>query len=159
MQGMKITPLVLALMVSSLPHTASAAPKRTSKAVKDVPIALPLKQIIPERLRLCVETTASGLGTKVLRAGNGPRPRDGQSPRINYIGYLASTGEVFDQNVNIPMPVNGVISGFAEGLKLTPAGGIMRLCIPAKLAYGDRATGPIPANSDLVFQIEVLEAN
>lgn len=152
---MKNHTLAAAALLLFLPQFASAAPK--SKA-KEAPIALPLKQIIPEMLRLCTMKTASGLGYKVLRAGAGAKPGASSTPIINYIGYLALTGEVFDQNVNVPMPVGGVIPGFGEGMQLTPLGGITRLCIPAALAYGARATGPIPANSDLVFQIEIVKS-
>jgi FKBP-type peptidyl-prolyl cis-trans isomerase FkpA len=55
------------------------------------------------------------------------------------------------------MPVGGVIPGFSQGLQLLSRGGIVRLCIPASMGYGTQASGPIPANSDLVFQVELLD--
>jgi len=77
---------------------------------------------------------------------------------VNYIGYLATTGQVFDQAMTAPMQVSGVIPGFGEGLQQIPRGGIWRLCVPAALGYGAKETGPIPANSDLVFQVELLDS-
>jgi FKBP-type peptidyl-prolyl cis-trans isomerase FkpA len=56
------------------------------------------------------------------------------------------------------MQVDAVIPGFSEGLKLIPRGSIWRLCIPAAQGYGAEGTGPIPANADLVFQIELLDS-
>ena len=50
-----------------------------------------------------------------------------------------------------------MIPGFTEGLKLMSRGAVYRVCIPAALGYGAKATGPIPANSDRVFQIQVLD--
>jgi FKBP-type peptidyl-prolyl cis-trans isomerase FkpA len=77
---------------------------------------------------------------------------------INYVGYLAADGSVFDQAMTTPMQVDAVIPGFSEGLKLIPRGSIWRLCIPAAQGYGAEGTGPIPANADLVFQIELLDS-
>lgn len=128
-----------------------------SRKREDIP--LPLKQIVPEKVRVCAQKTESGLGYRVLRAGTGAKPGKRDVPMISYIGYLAKTGEVFDQNVNVPMPVGGVIPGFAEGLQLIPQGGITRLCIPSKLGYGEEGGGPIPPNADLVFQVEILKAS
>jgi len=76
---------------------------------------------------------------------------------VNYIGYLAATGAVFDQGMQTPMPIGQVIPGFSQGLQLLAKGGIARLCIPATMGYGTQASGPIPANSDLVFQVELLD--
>ena len=56
------------------------------------------------------------------------------------------------------MPVAGVIPGFSEGLKMMPLGATYRFCIPAALGYGAKPAGQIPANSDLVFQVELLDA-
>ena len=120
-------------------------------------IPLPLKQIIPAGQRVCNAKTASGLGTLQLRPGNVARPAVSDGVRVNYIGYLAATGEVFDQGMGIEFPVQGVIPGFSEGLQTMGKGGVSRLCIPAALGYGARATGPIPANADLVFQVELVD--
>ncbi|QGN56483.1 peptidylprolyl isomerase [Novosphingobium sp. Gsoil 351] len=131
---------------------AAAAPK----LVKTL-IPLPLKQIIPAGQRQCNARTASGLGTLQLRPGAAVRPAAGDGVRVNYIGYLAATGEVFDQGMGVEFPVQGVIPGFSEGLQTMGKGGVSRLCIPAALGYGAKPTGPIPANADLVFQVELVD--
>ena len=50
-----------------------------------------------------------------------------------------------------------MIPGFAEGLQTMTKSGIARFCIPAAMGYGARESGPIPANSDLVFQVELVD--
>ncbi len=54
-------------------------------------------------------------------------------------------------------PVEGVIPGFSEGLQMMAKGSTWRFCVPAALGYGAQASGPIPANSDLVFQVELVD--
>lgn len=150
----------LLLAAGALPAVAAAPAKPVARsAVKPSPaiIPVPLKQIIPGAQRQCATATASGLGTMGLRAGAGARPAAEDGVLVNYIGYLAATGEVFDQGAQAAFPVNGVIKGFGEGLQLMGKGAIMRLCVPAALGYGARETGPIPANSDLVFQVELID--
>jgi len=120
-------------------------------------IPLPLTPIIPASQRTCAMQTPSGLGYTVLRAASGAKPPADATVLVNYIGYLKATGAVFDQAMQAPMPVGGVIPGFSEGLRLLSRGSIMRLCIPPALGYGAEASGPIPANADLVFQIELLD--
>ena len=93
----------------------------------------------------------------MLRPGSGAKPTQGDVSLVNYIGYLATTGAVFDQGMRSPLPVNGVIPGFSQGLQMLAKTGVVRFCIPAAMGYGSQASGPIPANSDLVFQVELLD--
>ncbi|MFT4025859.1 MAG: FKBP-type peptidyl-prolyl cis-trans isomerase [Novosphingobium sp.] len=141
--------MILSLLAAAL---ASAAPAPDPRI-----IPLPLNPVIPAAQRTCAVKTATGLGYTELRAAAGPKPAAGDVALINYIGYLAATGATFDQAMTAPLPVDGVIPGFAEGLKLIPTGGIYRLCVPASLGYGAEAAGQIPANSDLVFQVELVD--
>lgn len=120
-------------------------------------IALPLNPVIPAAQRSCEAKTASGLSYTALRPATGAKPAAGDVVLINYIGYLAAGGQTFDQAMRAPLPVDEVVPGFSEGVKLIPVGAVYRLCIPAALGYGARAAGEIPANSDLVFQVEVLD--
>lgn len=120
-------------------------------------IPLPLNPTVPPALRDCAQRTASGLGYSVLKPSQGVKPTDNDYVLINYIGYLAASGGTFDQAMQTPMPVGGVIPGFAEGIKLMPKGSIYRICVPAALGYGAQEQGTIPANSNLVFQVELLD--
>ncbi|MFM6931849.1 MAG: FKBP-type peptidyl-prolyl cis-trans isomerase [Novosphingobium sp.] len=134
-------------------------PALASAQVASPIIPLPLNPVVDAAHRTCTAKTASGLGYTELRAApaGAAKPGDADVVLINYLGYLAANGSVFDQAMRSPLPVSGVIAGFGEGMKLAGKGAVLRLCIPAAMGYGAQASGPIPANSDLVFQIEVLD--
>jgi FKBP-type peptidyl-prolyl cis-trans isomerase FkpA len=142
-----------------LAAAAAAAPAPAPTAAKADPriVPVPLSPVIPAAQRACAAKTESGLGYTALVAGAGAKPVAGDVALIRYIGYLAADGAVFDQSTAAPLPVDGVIPGFSEGLKLIPKGGLYRLCVPAAQGYGAEAAGQIPANSDLVFQVELLD--
>ena len=106
---------------------------------------------------------AGGVTLETLQEGKGPSPTTSDIALINYKGMLGD-GKVFDQGQGVPMPVTGVVPGFSTGLQAMQAGGKYRLRIPAEQAYGseekrNQQTGEvvIPANSDLVFDIDLLE--
>lgn len=159
--------LVLASTIAlALPAPAQAAPVRRSgphavAAKRAAPstaiIPLPLEPIVPAAQRQCANRTPSGLGYTMLRPASGAKPGETDTVLVNYIGYLAATGAVFDQNMRTPLQVGQVIQGFSQGLQMMSRTGVIRLCIPAGLGYGARASGPIPANSDLVFQVELVD--
>ena len=102
--------------------------------------------------------TASGLQYKVLTPGaGGATPTDQDVALVNYEGKLTD-GTVFDKSQQpTPMPVTGVVPGFSEALKLMPKGAKYRFWIKPSLAYGDEASGPIPAHSVLVFDVELID--
>jgi FKBP-type peptidyl-prolyl cis-trans isomerase FkpA len=110
-----------------------------------------------------VVTTASGLQIQVLAEGAGASPAQTDIVLIGYKGMLKN-GTVFDQNTAAPLPVNGVVPGFAEALQLMKKGGRYKIWIPSALGYGDQAipdpqTGKpiIPAGSTLIFEIEMID--
>ncbi len=104
----------------------------------------------------CTTTTAEGLSYTVIKPGNGDRPNAESKVVVNYNGMLTADGTQFDSGQASEFPVGGVIPGFAQGLQLMQAGGSYRICIPSKLGYGEAGTGPIPANADLVFEVDLL---
>lgn len=105
-------------------------------------------------------TTSSGLAYEVLREGNGDSPTKNQIVKVNYKGTLKD-GTVFDSSYDRGEPtefqVNQVIQVWQEGLALMKAGGKAKLVIPAELAYGSSQMGSIPPNSELTFEVELLE--
>ena len=120
-------------------------------------IALPLQPTVSADKRSCSAKTASGLGHAAMRAGEGRQAAADDVVLVNYIGYLSASGIVFDQGMGQVFPVDEVIPGFTEGLQLLAKGSIARLCIPSTLGYGAQGAGTIPANADLVFQVELVD--
>ncbi len=107
-----------------------------------------------------VKTLPSGLQYKVIKAGSGTSPTDTSTVKVHYHGTFID-GKVFDSSVErgepIEFPVNGVIPGWTEALKLMKPGDKWQLFIPSDLAYGPQGRGSIPPNSVLVFEVELLE--
>jgi FKBP-type peptidyl-prolyl cis-trans isomerase FkpA len=106
---------------------------------------------------------AGGVTIETLTAGHGPSPTTTDIALINYKGMLAS-GKEFDKGQGVPMPVTGVVPGFSTALQAMQAGGKYRIRIPAAQAYGaeekrNQQTGEvvIPANSDLTFDVDMIE--
>ncbi|KQN80258.1 hypothetical protein ASE90_15175 [Sphingomonas sp. Leaf67] len=151
----RLSALPLLALLSTVPAVAQkpVAVVKPDNAI----IPLPLNPTIPAGQRLCSTRTASGLGYTVLRPGTGTRPTATDIALVNYIGYLAASGTMFDQGMQSPLPIDQVIPGFSEALQTMTKGSVVRFCIPAALGYGPREAGSIPANSDLVFQVELLD--
>jgi len=110
-----------------------------------------------------VQTTESGVYYEVLQPGEGASPKPGDTVRVQYEGRLI-TGKVFDSSYErgapASFPANQVIQGWQDVLVQMKEGATWRVAIPADLGYGSRAMGEgaIPANSALVFTIELIEA-
>ena len=138
------------LVAATLPASAAVPTAATI-------IPLPLNPVIPAVQRECAVRSSSGVGTRPLKPGAAEKPAASDTVLVNYIGYLAADGTVFDQGMRAAFPVDGVIKGFAEGLQTMGRGAIARICVPAALGYAEKATGPIPPNSDLVFQVELVD--
>ena len=106
-----------------------------------------------------ITTTESGLQFEVITMGDGPKPAATSTVEVHYEGTLMD-GTVFDSSYkrgeSISFALNRVIPGWTEGVQLMPVGSIHQFYIPSNLAYGARNTGPIPANSMLIFKIELL---
>jgi FKBP-type peptidyl-prolyl cis-trans isomerase FkpA len=155
---------LLPVLAAPLPASGAAVRRQAARSATPAPvkpnngiIPLPLNPVVPAGQRLCSAQTPSGLGYTMLRPGTGAKPGQSDVVLVNYIGYLAATGAVFDQGMRSPLPVNGVIPGFSQGLQTMARSGVARFCIPAAMGYGAQASGPIPANADLVFQVELLD--
>lgn len=105
-----------------------------------------------------VVETPSGLQYKILTPGSeAARPTSDDVVLIMYKGSLTN-GTVFDQSERpTPMAISDVVPGFSEALTLMARGAKYRVWIKPSLGYGDRASGPIPANSVLVFDIELID--
>lgn len=109
-----------------------------------------------------VVTTASGLQYQVITPGAGPKPKMEDHVSVNYAGTLLD-GTEFDSSYKRNEPaqfvLKRVVPGWSEALQLMPVGSKYKLWIPSKLGYGETGTpgGPIPPNSTLVFDLELLK--
>ena len=107
-----------------------------------------------------VQTTASGLQYKVLTMGDGAKPVATDTVKVHYSGKLLD-GTEFDssyaRNEPISFALNRVIPGWTEGVQLMPIGSKFEFYIAPELAYGEGGGGPIPPNSTLVFEVELLD--
>ena len=96
-----------------------------------------------------------------VKPGDGAEVPAGATITAHYTGALVVDGTIFQSSHDfgrpIQFPLSGVISGWTEGVPGMKVGGIRRLVIPAAKAYGASSPAPnIPANSDLVFDIELF---
>lgn len=109
-----------------------------------------------------VKTFDSGLQMKVITEGTGATPNENSLVKVHYKGTL-SNGEEFDSSYKANRPAEfkpgDVIKGWQEGLTKMKKGGKYQLFIPPELGYGSVPRPGIPANSALVFEVELLEVN
>ncbi len=108
-----------------------------------------------------VQTTESGLQYEVIKKAEGAQPKVSDVVSVHYQGTLVD-GSVFDSSIErgepVEFPVGGVIPGWVEGLQLMKVGEKYKFYIPSELAYGAQSPTPaIPANSTLVFEVELLD--
>lgn len=169
--SMKAIPLsaALLLLLCQCESAAKKSPTSTNASTPASSAALPPvstpepKSAAPTVHSNGVVTTSSGLSYRVLTSG----PVDGRSPgrldsvMVHYHGTLTD-GTVFDSSYQRGMPatfgVGQVIPGWTEALQLMKPGDKWMLHIPSRLAYGSQAVGgKIPPNSDLIFQVELLQ--
>jgi FKBP-type peptidyl-prolyl cis-trans isomerase len=96
-----------------------------------------------------------------LTQGNGDEVPIGATITAHYTGALIKDGTIFQSSKDFGSPatfgLDQVIAGWTKGVPGMKVGGVRRLIIPAEMAYGAQSPSPnIPANSDLVFDIELV---
>lgn len=107
-------------------------------------------------------STPSGLEFEFLSEGKGEKPDSGDRVTVNYVGRLTNDS-VFDSSYKRDQPfkfilgAGNVIKGWDEGVALMHVGDKVKLTIPPDLGYGEKKTGPIPANSTLIFEVKLLD--
>ena len=101
-------------------------------------------------------TLPSAIKIETVKAGTGVSPTLEDVVLINYKGMLKD-GKVFDEGKQVPNPVAEFVPGFTQAVLKMQRGGKYKVQIPAALGYGEKANGPIPANADLTFEVELLD--
>ena len=156
-----------------------AEEEKKAREAKNAEAAVSVKPVLDDYLAKS-KATASGLKTYFINKGTGEKPKSGAKVKVNYEGYFTD-GRLFDSNLKdieekhgmlnemkvkrdmykpMPMQVSPearMIAGFKEGVAKLKVGDKAFFYIPYHLAYGERAYGPIPEKTDLVFIIELVE--
>ncbi len=105
-------------------------------------------------------TLPDGLAYEIVKPGTGDYPKATDVVKVNYTGTLIN-GTKFDSSVDRGEPaefaLNEVIPGWTEGIQKINKGGKIKLYIPSNLAYGEESKPPIPPNSTLLFDVELLD--
>lgn len=109
-------------------------------------------------------TNEQGLMITDTKVGEGAVAVPGMTVSVSYVGRLEN-GQVFDASANhggqpftFVLGAGQVIAGWEQGIAGMKVGGTRTLVIPAELGYGPRAVGAIPANSTLIFDVELVDA-
>lgn len=106
-------------------------------------------------------TGATSLETTDITVGTGAVAANGDTVTVNYVGTLTN-GTKFDSSYDRNQPItftlgtHQVIAGFEQGIVGMRVGGKRRLTIPPSLGYGINPQGPIPGNSTLIFEVELV---
>lgn len=105
----------------------------------------------------------TGLMYEIIEEGDGAKVEKGKTVSIHYIGTFLKSGKKFDSSHDRGQPLTFVygkqslISGFNEGIGMLKVGSKAKLYIPYMLGYGPKGNPMIPAKSDLVFEVEVVD--
>lgn len=101
---------------------------------------------------------STGMYYQIVTQGSGPAPTSTSLLSVKYTGKLTN-GTVFDQQTGAPVSLrlDQVIPGWKVGLPLIQKGGVIKLIIPSSMGYGCATVGPIPPNSILYFEIELVD--
>jgi FKBP-type peptidyl-prolyl cis-trans isomerase FkpA len=105
---------------------------------------------------LTAQSTSSGLHYIILSEGNSERPDLSSTVIISYTGTLLN-GSEFDSSPYSTFNLNSLIEGWKEGIPYIGKGGQIILIVPSKLGYGEESLPDIPANSVLVFHIQLFD--
>ena len=109
-------------------------------------------------LREAVDTLPGGLQYEVLAKGSGEKIQKKDTVLVNYKGTLLD-GTLFDMNDTTEFALDSLIKGWQEGLCQVSEGAKVKLYVPAEMGYGDKVSPLIPANSALIYEVEILKVN
>jgi FKBP-type peptidyl-prolyl cis-trans isomerase len=139
-------------LLTALPLAGPVVAQPPKEKAMEKPAAAPSKEVV----------TPSGLKYTDLKVGDGEEAKSGQVVNVHYTGWLEN-GTKFDSSLDRKQPFSfklgagQVIQGWDQGVAGMKVGGRRKLIIPPGLGYGGQSVGGvIPANSTLIFEVELL---
>jgi FKBP-type peptidyl-prolyl cis-trans isomerase len=161
--GVVLAPSGGATSAAATPATSATTSSTTSAPTSSSNVKLPAALNTEPTIKSPGGTPPKKLVTKDLIVGTGPAVTSpSQTVTIAYVGALYANGKVFDASWKdvpsthtISQPASGFVPGFEQGLMGMKVGGRRELIIPASLAYGNKKRGSIPANSTLIFIVDL----
>lgn len=147
------------LIIISLFVAITSCNKKDNNKCPDVTTAAPASEVATLRTYIQANNIITiedsrGFFYTIDAPGSGAKPTACSGVVVNYVGKLTN-GTTFDSGNNVSFSLGGLITGWQEGIPLIAPGGSITLYLPPSLAYGSRATGSIPANSNLIFKIDL----
>ena len=158
--GVQLAPAAGATAATS---TATVSTSTTSSASATTTSSTPLPAALKTKPKVSIPSgpPPKKLVIKDLIKGTGPTAKAGSTVNVQYVGELYKGGKQFDASWNdgsgqpVSFPLSGVIKGWQQGIPGMKVGGRRELIIPPSLGYGSTAQSKIPANSTLVFVIDL----
>ncbi|OXN00261.1 FKBP-type peptidyl-prolyl cis-trans isomerase [Bifidobacterium vansinderenii] len=153
------------IIVLTVVSKSKALTRATGEKVTDIPADLP-KVTLDKNGKPSIDMNnykpGDQLVVQTLIKGSGKEVKDTDTVSANYTGWLASNGKQFDSSWDrgaaSDFSLDQVIKGWKQGLAGQTVGSQVLLIIPADLAYGSTEQNGIPANSTLVFVVDILDA-
>jgi FKBP-type peptidyl-prolyl cis-trans isomerase len=161
--GVVLAPSGGATSAAATPATPTSSTSTTASSTSSSNVKLPTAFNTEPTIKSPGGTPPKKVVTKDLIVGTGPAVTSpSQTVTIAYVGALYSNGKVFDASWKdvpsthtISQPASGFVPGFKQGLMGMKVGGRREIIIPASLAYGNKKQGAIPANSALIFIVDL----
>lgn len=153
------------LTVVSITGIAKTLAHAEGTAVTNIPADLPkvtVKGTGAPTIDMNGYKSTGKLVVQPLIQGTGAQVTDSDTVTVRYSGWLLSNGKQFDSNWTTSEPtsfsLDQVVTGWKNGLAGQRVGSRVLLIIPPDQGYGSTATNGIPANSTLVFVVDILAA-
>jgi peptidylprolyl isomerase len=161
--GVQLAPSAGATAATSTAAASSATTSTSASATSTTTSNTPLPTALKTKPKVAIPSGAppSKLVVKDLIKGTGPAATANSTVNVQYVGELYKGGKQFDASWNdgsgqpVSLPLSGVIKGWQQGIPGMKVGGRRELIIPPSLGYGSTPQSKIPANSTLVFVIDL----